>query len=422
MTTEAVVAALPVFRNEFLSVSRLKRLEQCPLSFYYQYVNRPDRLLGLADSEPAEFGTVLHDALERVYRWVVDEEYAGMFPEAELLEFFRLAWADSGLGGVALYQEGRELLRRYAQNVGTVDHMRVLAVEREFNLLLGPGTCRLVDGAERPQWKEVDGYYVVNGYIDRVDRVDGETVEVVDYKSGRLLFAKDDLGSDLQLSVYAIVAYQLFPWARSVRLSFHMLRHGIVQRTGRTHADLADAIDYVLAMGTRSEKGPYPPRLNTYCGSCDHRTRCDAYKIALDRKLEVVAVSETDLGALAQERERVARIAKAAYARKEQLDAVLRAAIGEAESVELAGVVYRLVQYFDTDYPIAELLALFREVGADLAPALHVDNKALDALLDAVEKDEGVPHTVRDFLRVRVAAKAVKIPQRPRIDARPKKR
>ena len=416
------VVHLPVFRNEHLSVSRLRRYEQCPLSFFYQYVEKPEPGLVDPDREAADFGVVCHAALERTYQWVMGEEYEGPLPVDRLLEDFRLAWVESGIVGVDLYQEGRELLRRYAARVGRVDHMRVLAVEQEFNLLLGPDVCRLVDAGEKERWKHVDGHYVVNGFIDRVDRVDAETVAVVDYKSNRMMFAREELAGDLQLSVYAIAARLLFPWARRVELGFEMLRHDVRQRAERSEEDLRAAADYVLAMGARSERGPYPAKLNMNCGTCDHRVRCPTYRAAVEQKLEVVAVSASDMETLAQERERVAKIAKAAYARKEQLDGILKTALGDRESLELAGVVYRLLQNADTSYPLGELAALFREVGVDLTPALCVDSKALGTLLERVETDERVPRTVRDFLRVRVAAKSVKIPQKPRLDARPKKK
>lgn len=423
MITVSVAHHLPVFRNEHVSVSRLKRFEQCSLAFYLQYIDKADRAAGeTGRSQPAEFGTVLHDALERTYKWIVEDEYDGRFPEGECLEFFRLAWTDSGLVGVSLYQEGRDLLRGYAKTVGHVDHMRTLAIEREFNLLLGPSICRLVDASEKEKWRHVDGYFVVNGFIDRVDRVDAGTVEVVDYKSSRMLFSREELSGDLQMSIYALVARELFPWASQVQMSFHMLRHGIAQVALRTSEDLLSAREYVLALGTRTERGPYEPKLNTYCGTCDHRNRCDAYKAALGRKFEAVAFSKEDLESISAERERVASIAKAAYARKEQLDGILKSRIGQADSLELGSVVYRLQQFFDTSYPVRDLDQMLSKAGVDLTPAMCVDNKALDALLNEAEEDERIPRTVRDFLRVRVAAKAVKIPQKPRISATQKKK
>lgn len=426
MTAATLDLPLPdvVHRNEHLSVSRLRRYEQCALAFYHQYVARTGQPLDAPDREPAEFGTTLHAALESAYRWVVETEYEGRFPEGELLEAFRAAWAGSGLVGAGLYQEGRDLLRQYADGAGHVDHMRVLAVEREFHLLVGPGSARLIDAGEKGRWRDSDDHYVVNGYIDRVDRVDGGTVEVVDYKSNRLLYSREELADDLQLSVYAMVARELYPWASRVDLSFQMLRHGTRQRAERSGDDLAAAREYVRALGARSERGPYPPKLNAHCGTCEWRGRCDTYRAAVSEKLAAVAVDKDDLDAVARERERVHAIAKAAYARKEQLDGVLRAAVERAgsDAVEYGGITYRLAQYFDTEYPVAEVAELLRQAGVDIAPALRVDGPALKDLVDRAEASEEVPRSVRDFLRVRVAAKSVKIAQKPRLDARPRKK
>lgn len=420
MTTDPV--SLPVFRNEHISISRAKRFEECAFAFYKQYVDRPEGAVR-GRSEPAEFGVVVHDALERVYRGVIEDEYAGPFPEARLLETFRMAWAESGLVGVDLYTEGREMLRQYAQWSGPVDHMRVLAVEQEFNLLLGPGTCRLVDAAEKVPGGQAEGFYIVNGFIDRVDRVDSQTVEIIDYKSNRLLFSKEELAADLQVEAYAIVARLLYPWASRVELSFHMLRHGpLPQRTHRTARQLEATRDYLLALGQRTERGPYPATLNKNCGTCDWKDDCDTYKAALAKKPSLVVVSREDMETLAEERERVAAIAKAAYARKEQIDAILKGVLGERDSLELAGHVYRLLQYSNTEYRATELLELFAEVGVDLSGALAVDNKALEELLDKVEADESIPRLVRDFLRARCASRAVRHPQKPRIDSRVVKR
>jgi putative RecB family exonuclease len=412
---------LPVFRNEHLSISRLGKYEQCALAFYYQYVNPPEGLVRTL-AEPAEFGTVLHAALERLYQWIIDTEYEGAFPEGELLEHFRVAWSESGLNGISLYQEGRDILRQYVTNLGTVDHMRVLAVEQEFNLLLCPdGSSRLVPADEKERWSKTDDHYVVNGYIDRVDRLGPGTVGIIDYKSNRQLFSKEELEDSLQMSVYSLAAQKLYPWARRIELSFEMLRHGIRQFTKRTDEELRAAHEYVRSLGARTERGPYPPTLNTYCGTCDHRTRCDAYESALTKQLELVKVSTSDLASLAAEYDRVTKIAKAAYARQKTLEDILKAAIGEEESLQLGSVVYRLEQYFSTTYPVEPLLALFKEVGVDSSSLLRIDNGALDAVLEKVETDETLPKTVRDLFRVRVAAKAVKLPQRPRLQARKKK-
>ena len=412
----------PGWRNAHLSVSRLKLLEQCALAFYYRYVDKVERSLGDPKGEPAEFGTVLHDALEQTYRWVTEEEYAGPFPTEFLLERYRLAWVASGLTGLDRYQDGRAILRRYASEAGPVDHLRVLAVEREINLLVTPDGVRLVSPEERAHYRDVDGCFVVNGYVDRIDRVDAETIEVVDYKSGWLLFTPSEVRDDLQLSLYAVAARLLYPWAKRVRLTFHMLRHGVQQPAERSEDDLLAAREYVLAMGARSERGPYPPKLNLHCDTCDARDRCGAYRGMLDRAVST-AVRLTDIHAVALEYERVAAVAKAAYAKKARLGEVLQEAAirAGATSLTVGDRVVHVEQPLADGYRVGELLALCRQAGVDPSSAITVDPQALNALVGRVEADPSTPQRVRQLLRVRIAAKSCKIPGKSRVDVKKKR-
>lgn len=405
--------------NPYVSVSRLRLLEQCRLAFYHRYVARTGRAAGEPDPEPAEFGTVLHAALEATYRWVQDDEYAGPFPTERLLGDYRAAWADSGLAGVELYQEGRAILRRYAEGTRHVDHLGVLGVEREFDLLVTPDGARLVAPEERDRWRGVPEHAVVNGLIDRVDRVDARTVGVVDYKSGRWLYTPDELAWDLQLSIYAMAARALYPWAERVELGMQMLRHGVRQPAERTEDDLRVAREYVLACRDRSERGPYRPRLNPRCDGCDYARGCPAYGDALARKHPSVARGG-DLAALAAEHERVSAVAKAAYGRKARIEAVLcdrvRASGGE---MQVGGTTYVLEQRQVTEHSARALGPEFERTGIDLTPALCVVDEDLRRVLDRAEAD---PTTARaaKILRVQVAAKSGKLPQDPKLGIRKK--
>ena len=138
------------FKNEHLSVSRLKLFEQCELAFFFKYVSKGDvEPRGVA----ADFGTCLHAALETLYTWVIREEYEGLFPIDRLVASYKEAWQASELVGVALFQEGLQILRSYAKQYPTVDHMTILDVEREFNIDVGGGDDqwwpRPRDGGER---------------------------------------------------------------------------------------------------------------------------------------------------------------------------------------------------------------------------------------------------------------------------------
>jgi RecB family exonuclease len=44
------------------------------------------------------------------------------------------------------------------------------------------------------------------GCIDRVNRVNDETIEVVDYKTNRAIFTREEVDDSLQLSLYEVRA------------------------------------------------------------------------------------------------------------------------------------------------------------------------------------------------------------------------
>lgn len=391
------------FRNEHLSVSRLKLYEQCPRAFFYRYIDKgPEEPRG----EAAAFGVVLHAALESVYLWIVENEHDGLFPIERLVDFYRQAWQASGIVGVALYQEGLGLLRTYAMSHSPVSHWGILAVEKEFNVELGAGADR----------------YVVNGYIDRVDLIEEGHVAIVDYKSNRLLFYNDDLENDLQMSVYGLVARDFWPWAKRVSFVFHMLRHDLHQGTERTAEALDDAAGYVVALGKRTEeaKQTWAPRLNPNCGYCDARRRCDLYQRAIAGGHEVAKVADPgDFLEVSRTREELAALAKLMYARKSELDALIKARLEREGEFELNGFHYRMINQNRTTYELPSVERMFGEVGVPAEEVrrrvLHVDKDAVETL--AKECGEKLGKVKGQILKTSLDAVAIKTPMSPKLDS-----
>jgi RecB family exonuclease len=358
----------PPFVNKHLSFSRLSRFEQCPLSFKLHYIDK----LKAEPGDQLKFGTAIHAVLERLVREHVDAERTGPLSEDRALELFRDAWTAEKLAGLELFAEGVGILRAFVREQGELDHRDVLGVEKEFRLPVGR--------------------FTVLGFIDRVDCVDDETVEIIDYKSNRQLFTREEVDHSLQMSLYHLAAQQIWPWAKKVRLTFHMLRHGARQTTERTPEQLDAARLYVETLGAMTEEATeFPARLNAKCVWCDHRRNCPAYAEALKGKPDFLVEGAGDLEAVAREREHVARLAKVLYARKEELEAILKAHIAENGEVTLAGVRYTMFNATRLDYPLEPTLRILSEAtgaGRDelLGRIVAVDNKALEAVLKELGK------------------------------------
>ena len=356
------------FKNQHLSYSRLSRFETCPLSYRLHYIEKKQAEPGL----PLRFGKTIHAVLERLIKEVVDDERTGTLSEERAIELYREAWGAERLTGMDVFAEGLAILRRFIAEQGVVDHRDVLAIEKEFRLPVGP--------------------FEVLGFIDRVDWIDDETVEVIDYKTNHQLFTREEVDTSLQMSLYEVAVRRLWPWAKKVKLTFWMLRHGVRQVTTRTEEQLADALAYVETLGRQTETATeYPARLNTNCSYCDHRKQCPAYADALKGKREFIVEDLADLEGVAREREEVARLAKALYARKEELDDILKAQLKERDELVLGGVRYRMFATTSLDYPLEPTLSLLAEAtGLSRDEVLGklgaIDKKALDALLKALGK------------------------------------
>lgn len=356
------------FKNQHLSYSRLSRFETCPLSYRLHYIEKKQAEPGL----PLRFGKTIHAVLERLIKEVVDDERTGPLSEERAIELYREALGAEQLIGMDVFAEGLAILRRFIAEQGVVDHRDVLAIEKEFRLPVGP--------------------FEVLGFIDRVDWIDDETVEVIDYKTNHQLFTRDEVDTSLQMSLYEVAVRRLWPWVKKVKLTFWMLRHGVRQQTSRTEEQLADALAYVETLGRQTETATeYPARLNTNCSYCDHRKQCPAYADALRGKREFIVEDLADLEGVAREREEVARLAKALYARKEELEGILKAQLKERDELVLGGVRYRMFATTSLDYPLEPTLSLL----ADATGLSHdevlgklgaIDKKALDALLKSLGK------------------------------------
>ena len=359
------------FKNQHLSYSRLSRFEQCPLSFKLHYIDKRQAEPGV----PLRFGKAVHAVLETLLREHMEQEREGALSEERAVALWQEAWAAGELSGLAVFEAGLAILRSYVRRQGHVDHQDVLAIEKRFELEVGP--------------------FTVLGFIDRVDRVDDETVEVIDYKTNRLLFTREEVDSSLQMSLYHLAARQLWPWAKRVRLTFDMLRHDLRMTTERDEEQLAAAVAYVETMGRMTEEArEFPARLNANCVYCDHRQDCPAYGAALQGQRSVICEDTGDLELVAREREEVARLSKILYARKQELEDVLKAHLDAHDELVLAGVRYRMFNAASKSYPLERTLEVLARATGDEREQLvgrlaSIDNKAVDGLLKDLAKTLG---------------------------------
>jgi RecB family exonuclease len=361
------------FTNTHLSYSRLARFEQCPLSFKLHYVDG----LRAEPGVPLRFGKAVHAVLETLVKEHVANEDTGPLSANRTTELWQREWLRGDLTGNALFGEGLTILRSFIASQADLDRRNVLAVEQEFRLPVGP--------------------FSVLGFIDRADRIGDDAIEVVDYKTNRVLFSEDDMATSLQLGLYCLAATQLWPWAKEIKLTYRMLRHGVRLSTTRTDEELEAVLAYVDTLGRATEEATeFPPRLNANCVYCDHRRQCPAYAEALRGQVESVCQDMDDVDAVSRERQELANITKILWARKAELEGILKAHLHDRDELTAGGVRYSMVKAARVTYPLEPAVTVLANATGrprdELVTKLAVaDKKAVDSLVKKFGKELSRP-------------------------------
>jgi RecB family exonuclease len=386
---------LPVvsgYRNDYLSVSRLKTFENCPRQFRLKYIDRvhPAKENDLAEhyNEPSTFGSLLHLVLERTYRHFVEQGLAGRVDDVTISRFYRDSFEEfPDLSGADLFAEGIELIRAYFRRYPVLDSKEVLAVEQKFEFPLG--------------------VFTVMGFIDRIDKLDHETIRIVDYKSNRMLFSHEETETDIQLSTYGLACRDLYPWAKKIEYRFEMLRHDTLLSTERSDQALKDAADYLVVLGRRTEEAhDYPARLNTLCGWCDVRSFCGEYQDAMKEGHAITDEIPIDFEELSKERARVDALAKLFKDRKDTIDREMKARIKAADAEELSGAgwKYKLVSRMSTTYPTVKTIDILSE---ELGPR-GVTRQQIEDGISKIEKG-GIEQFLGQHVPLAVERKLIQV-------------
>lgn len=234
-----------------LSPSALKTFLTCPLHFYLQYIeelNIDDELTDSIDS--AMFGNILHDAFERIYMHmggnVTREGLMALVSDTDKINHYlkqaynkKFRKLDDAQLDNEIPPSATILLQVMSKMV--INTLRSEAAENTSFKILG------TEFAVNTPWEIVQGHPVnFKGYIDRLDKLDDDTLRMVDYKTGsddlaasniKELFthkSNKNTGAILQLLTYAHLYNVQFGTDHKVRPTVYKLRDPAPGRTPLT--------------------------------------------------------------------------------------------------------------------------------------------------------------------------------------------
>ena len=248
------------------SHSRLSSYEKCPLQYRFRYI---DRIKRDTKSIEAFLGNRVHEALERLYRGRMTSR---ILPLDAIIAGFQKSWDENfsdkitivktALGPTHYRDVGVACLTKFYHRHHPFDDGTTLGLEEPITLAL-----------------DVEGRYTLNGYIDRLVRLDRGVFEIHDYKtSSGWLPSASDLRRDRQLTIYRMAVAKRFPEAREIRLVWHYLVPGQTFRSDRTPEEIERQRRQIIGLiDTIESAREFPARVSALCDWCEYRDICPMF-------------------------------------------------------------------------------------------------------------------------------------------------
>ncbi len=239
-----------------LSPSAVDNYHKCPQQYLFGY------LWSLKEGPKAtlSFGSIMHGTIKR---FLAELRKGNKLPFEDVQRLFEMEWRSVGFEDayqeVEYKRDGIEQLRTFHAAILEAPP-QVREQEKSFELPL-------------------ENNVIITGRMDQVNSLGRNDVEIVDYKTGKP--KKDaDAKKDLQLSLYALAAKEIFEW-NPVRLIFHYLQNNEVQVTTRDAKQLDEAQKLVQEAAADIRAGEFPAKPGFVCRNCAYKPICPAHEEAL---------------------------------------------------------------------------------------------------------------------------------------------
>lgn len=253
-----------------LSYSQIDWFLRCPYIFKYQYIDKHR----LPSGKAARFGGLMHKVLEFIHK----DSLLHPTP-TEAMQFFEKKWKKNNLESYFKikidsekhYEEGLRMIKDYYES-NDFSKIKVLALEKRFEIPL--------------QGKNNESH-ILSGIIDRIDKMEDGTLEVIDYKTSTSMRTEREIKHDLQLSIYHLGLNSLWPnivknHQGKVKAGLYFLRHGEKVSTEKTEKELDETKNKLLGYITDIEKAiasdKFPAKPSNLCKYEPYNDICPYFK------------------------------------------------------------------------------------------------------------------------------------------------
>ncbi len=339
-----------------LSATGIRDFLQCKLKVVFRY----DREISSTKNDHAKIGIAVHTALEQFTRRMLQKK---SFPDATDYDFAVTAFmncaTEEGLENMSFYTDGKTMVTEFIDRFDPSEE--VLEVETRFRL-------------ETP-----DGVPIV-GAMDKVVKINDDTIAVIDYKTARNAMSMWDLQDDIQLSMYDFAASIMWPEYKNRLLFLDYVRINKRVSTYRTEEDRETFNEFLNSTWLQMQKleeTEVHGRLNRLCGWCDYQAHCPAHAAFLKTKTsEMIPVPDMNDGEFLEHWEDVATKKSILENRQRELKMIATKKFMEGQTIQAEGKELYSTQASRTNYDIEKVVELIPQ--EDLFLMLNVNKAKLD--------------------------------------------
>ncbi len=241
-----------------LSYSALETFRTCPLKYKFAYIDK----IPVTQSGVMQFGSLIHKVMEELYAHQ-------MLPisKEELMHLFSAQWKPKlykdAYQAQSDFESGLAIVEREWEKKQAQPEPVTIAREKYFLLPIADG-------------------FDLSGRIDRIDKIGDNSLEIIDYKTGRTVPSEEEVRNNLQLSIYYFALLKLWPSTQQVTLSLYYLRPDMKVSFVAEPALLEQAKETLRDLVEQIRTTNYAPTPGRHCDYCDFRPHCPMMKHSSD--------------------------------------------------------------------------------------------------------------------------------------------
>jgi len=249
----------------YLSFSQWEAYRNCPRQYQYKY----NLKIPTPSSAPQTYGNTIHQTLKLFYQRQLTQEKKLTLDD--LISILEANWSSEGFSSKSHEEESKiqalKMIKRFYNEGFEYEKIgNVLALEQPFSFRLTP-TLK------------------VGGVIDRIDNLELNKVEIIDYKTGNRIPSQRDVDENDQLSLYAMAISTIkdISFSRQVNdivLSLYFLEEGTKISSKRSPKQIEQTKNKIINVAKELETTDFSPNPNRPfpCEYCEFRLLCDSWR------------------------------------------------------------------------------------------------------------------------------------------------